>query len=117
MTSEQKAQIQLAMRKAPKSVWGYWPFLVPTIMVIVGFAIQIVLVIYLKTKIPDLQVLFQHGKRIQPVGDSELVQRFVLVTGGAIVVNLLMFTQLARLTFRHVNLLKAAAKDLGIEEL
>jgi hypothetical protein len=114
MTAEQRTQIQVAIRKAPKTVWAYWPFLLPVLVVVVGVAVQIVLVAYFKNKVPELEVLFKRGTKIEPVWDSQLVQEAVLVTSLSITVTFLMFIFLARLAFRYITLLKAVAKDAGI---
>ncbi len=116
MTAEQRTQIQAAIRETPKSVWAYWPFLLPVLIVVVGVAVQIVLVAYFKSKIPDLEVLFKRGTRIEPVLDSQLIKEVVLVTSLSITVSFMMFTFLARQAFRYAILLKAVAKDVGIDE-
>lgn len=115
MTSEQRAQIQAAIRKTPRTVWAYWPFLFPVLIVVIGVAIQIVLVAYFKSKVPDLEVLLKHGTRIETMWDSQLFRKMVLVTSMSITVTFLLFIYLARLAFRYATLLKAVAKDAGLD--
>jgi hypothetical protein len=116
MTAEQRTQIQAAVRKTPKTIWAYWPFLLPVLVLLVGVVAQIVLVVYFKSKAPDLEVLFKRGTRIEPVWDSQLVQEAVLVTSLSVTATVMLFIFLARLAFRYATLLKAAAKDVGIDE-
>jgi hypothetical protein len=65
---------------------------------------------------PELEVLFRRGTRIEPVWDSQLVQKAVLVTSLSITVTFMLFIFLARLAFRYATLLKTVAKDAGIDE-
>ena len=83
-------------------------------MVILGVAANIALVIYFQKKAPDLQVLFKHGSNIEPVWDSEMIQKVVLITVLAITTTFVLLAFLARIVFRQVGLLRAAAKDLRI---
>ncbi len=116
MTSEQRALIQAAIRKTPRTSWAYWPFLLPVLILVVGVAANIVLIAYFKSKVPDLEVLFKHGTKIEPVWDSQLVREVVLVTSMSITVTFLLFIFLARLAFRYATLLKAVAKEAGLDE-
>jgi hypothetical protein len=114
MNAEETRQIKTAIRRCPKSVWGYWPFLVPVIAVVAGFAVQITLLAYFKYKLPDLEILLKDGSHVGPVWDSELTREAVLTTSGSITITILLFTYLARQSFKYLGLLKTAAKDLGI---
>ena len=116
MTSEQRTQIQAIVRNTPKSAWEYWPFLLPVIVFVVGVLVVTALVVYFERKLPDLEVLFKSGKRVEPVWDSQLVREAVMVTAMSITITFLTFIYLARLAFRYATLLKTAAKDLGINE-
>ena len=116
MSPDQRAQIQTVIRKTPKTIWAYWPFLLPIVIVVIGVAINVMLVVYFERKIPDLEVLFKDGNRIQPVWDSQLVCEAVMTTSMSITVTFLMFVYLARLSFRYATLLKATAKDIGLDE-
>jgi len=97
MTSEQRNQIQAAVLKTPKTAWEYWPFLLPVILVVVGFVVVVALVFYFERKIPDLEVLFKHGKRTETVWDSQLLREAVMVTAMSITTTFLLFVYLARL--------------------
>jgi hypothetical protein len=114
MNAEEKQQIQTAIREPSKTIWGYWPFLSPVIVIVIGIAIQVTLLAYFKYKIPDLEILIKNGSRIEPVYDSELVKRAVLTASFSIAVTGILFIYLARQSFRNLSLLKVAAKDLGI---
>jgi len=116
MTGEQTVQLRDLIRKSPPKIWGYLPFIFPVLMVILGVAANIALVIYFQKKAPDLQVLFKHGSNIEPVWDSEMIQKVVLITVLAITTTFVLLAFLARIVFRQVGLLRAAAKDLGIED-
>ncbi len=116
MTGEETTQIRGLIRKAPRTVWGYLPFVFPVLMVIVGIAVIAGLVLYFETKAPDLQVLFKLGTKVEPVWDSQLIREVVIVTALSITVTFVLLAFLARMTFRQVGLLRAAAKDLRIED-
>ena len=116
MTGEQTVQIRNLIRKSPRTVWAYLPFVFPVLIVIVGVAVNITLVIYFEKKAPDLQVLFKLGSKVEPVWDSQLIRKLVLMTSLSITVTFVLLAFLARLTFRQVVLLRAAARDLGIED-
>ncbi len=116
MTSEEANQVRKLIRTAPRSIWGYWPFVFPVLVVIVGIAINIGLVIHFQRKAPDLQVLFKVGKRVEPVWDSQLVQEAVMIATLSVTVTFGLLASLARIAYRQVRLLRAAAEDLGIED-
>ena len=116
MTGEETVQIRNLIRKSPRSVWAYLPFVFPVLIVIVGVAVNIALVIYFEKKAPDLQVLFKLGSKVEPVWDSQMIREVTLMTSLSITVTFLLLAFLARISFRQVGLLRAAAKDLGIED-
>ncbi len=116
MTGEEATQIRSLVRKAPRTVWVYLPFVFPVLMVLVGIAINVGLVIHFEKKAPDLQVLFKRGSKVEPVWDSQLIREVVMVTSLSFTVTFALLAFLARLAFRQLGLLRAAAKDLGIED-
>ena len=116
MTAEQRTQIQVAIRNTPKTLWAYWPFLFPVLIVVAGVAVQIVLVVYFQSKMPEMEVLFRRGTTVEPVWNSQLVREAVLITSLSITVTFVLFILLARLAFRYATLLKTVAKDVGIDE-
>jgi hypothetical protein len=116
MTGEQTVQIRTLIRKSPRTVWGYLPFVFPVLIVIVGVAVNIALVFYFEKKAPDMQVLFKLGSKVEPVWDSQMIRKAVLITSLSISVTFALLALLARIAFRQVGLLRAAAKDLGITD-
>jgi hypothetical protein len=70
MTGEQTVRIRNLIRKSPRTIWAYLPFVFPILIVIVGVAVNVALVIYFEKKAPDLQVLFKLGSKVEPVWDS-----------------------------------------------
>lgn len=116
MTGEQRVQLRNLIRKSPRTVWAYLPFVFPVLIVIVGVAANFALVIYFEKKAPDLQILFKLGSKVEPVWDSQMIRKVVLRTCLSITVTFVLLAFLARIAFRQVGLLKAAAKDLGIED-
>jgi hypothetical protein len=116
MTGEETTQIRTILRKAPRTVWGYWPFVFPVLFAVVGAAIVVGLVIYWETKMPDLEVLFRRGTKVAPIADSQSVREAVMLTAMSITITFVLLAFLARLAFRQVRLLRAAARDLGIED-
>jgi hypothetical protein len=116
MTSEEVNQIRKLIRTAPRTIWGYLPFVSPVLVVIVGIAIDVGLVMHFERKAPDLQLLFKLGKKVEPVWDSQLIREPVMMTALSITVTFGLLAFLARIAYRQVALLRAAAKDLGIED-
>ena len=114
MTGEETVLIRSLIRKSPRSIWGYLPFVFPVVMVIVGVAVNIALMIYFEKKAPDLEVLFKLGSKVEPIWDSQLIRKVVLITSLSITVTFVLLAFLARIAFRQVGLLRAAAKDLRI---
>ncbi len=116
MTGEETNQIRNLIRRSPRTIWGYWPFAFLILILIVGVAVIIALVIYFERKAPDLQVLFKLGTKVEPIWDSQLIRKAVMTTVMSIVATSGLLVFLARTAFRQINLLRAAAKDLGIED-
>lgn len=116
MTCEQTVQIRNLIRKSPRTVWAYLPFVFPVLVVIVGVGANIALMLYFEKKSPDLQVLFKVGSKVEPVWDSQMIREVVLTTSLSITVTFILLAFLARVAFKQVGLLRAAAKDLGIED-
>lgn len=109
MTKEETTQIRTLLRKAPRTVWGYWPFIFPVLFAVVGAFIVAGLVIYWETKMPDLEVLFRRGTKVAPIANSQSVREVVIVTAMLITITFVLLAFLARLAFRQVGLLRAAA--------
>lgn len=116
MTAEQTNQIRDVLRKSPRTIWGYWPFVFPMLVLIVCTGIIVALVMYFERKAPDLQVLFKSGTKVEPVWDSQLIRETVMITVLSITATFGLLAFLAWTVFKQVNLLRAAAKDLGIED-
>ena len=116
MTGEQTVQIRTLIRKSPRTVWGYLPFVVPVLVVIAGVAVNIALVFYFEKKAPNMQVLFKLGSKVEPVWDRQMIRKVVLITSLSITATFALLALLARIAFRQVGLLRAAAKDLGITD-
>ncbi len=116
MTGEETNQIRDLIRKSPRTIWGYWPFVFPILILIVGVVIIVALVVYFERKAPDLQVLFKLGTREEPVWDSQLIREAVMTTVMSIIVTFGLLAFLAWTAFRLTRLLRAAAKELGIED-
>ncbi|HZR16430.1 MAG TPA: hypothetical protein VFE51_03815 [Verrucomicrobiae bacterium] len=104
------------VRKTPPTIWAYLPFVYPVLIVMVGIAVNVGIVIYFEGKTPDLQVLFKLGSKVQPVWDSQLIRSVVGITALSITITFALLAFLARIAFRQACLLRAAAKDLGIED-
>ena len=114
MTGEETIQIRNLIRKSPRTIWGYWPFVFPVLIVVVGVLAQIVIFAYLRHKMPDFEVLLKRGAKVEPMWDSAWIQKAVAMITLSITVTFILLAFLARLAFRQVTLLKAAASDLGI---
>ncbi len=116
MTSEETNQIRNLLRKAPRTVWAYLPFVFPVLIVVVGIAVNVGLVVYFEKNAPDMRVLFKLGSKVEPIWDSQLIREAVTITSASITITFVLLAFLARTAFRQVGLLRAAAKDLGIDD-
>ncbi len=115
MTSEQRNQIHVMTRRPLGSIWGYWPFIFPVVLVVVGIAVQIALLSYFKTRFGDFDILIRKGTKVEILWDSQLVQEAVLTVSFSITVTFALLAFLARRSHEQAILLKAAATELGIE--
>ncbi len=115
MTSEQRNQIRMMTRRPLGSVWSYWAFIFPVVLVVVGIAIQIALLSYFKSRFGEFDILIRHGKDVRLLWDSQLVQEAVLTVSFSITVTFGLLAFLARRSHKQAALLNAAARELGIE--
>lgn len=115
MTSEERNQIRLMTNRPLGSIWSYWPFVLPVILVVLGVAIHVAVLWYLKHRYGDIDILIRHGKDVRLLWDSQLVQQAVLTTTFSIIFTFAFLAFLAYRLHKQTALLKAAAKDLGIE--
>ena len=104
------------IRKSPRRIWGYWPFVLPVIFVIIGIVVQVALLGYFKQKVPGLEVCVRRGTNVEAMWDSQLVQECVLVVSLSITVTFALLAVLAGTAFKQVGLLRSAAKELGIDD-
>ncbi len=117
MTGQERNQIQETIRKSPRTIWGYWPFVFPILLVILGAAIQIALLRYFMKQVPGLEICIRHGARVETLWDSQLVKEAVLTVSFSITLTFALLAFLAHQAFKQVSLLRAAAKDLGMDEV
>jgi hypothetical protein len=115
MTNEDRNQIRTVASRPLGSVWGYWPFVSPVVFVVIGIAVQTALLAYFKTHLSGFEVCIRHNGKVDVLWDNELVQEAVLVVSGSITITFVLLAFLARESYKQTVLLKAAAKDLGIE--
>ncbi len=115
MTSEERNQIRGMTNRPPSSIWGYWPFVFPVLLVVVGVAVQIALLRYLGSRYGSFDILIRHGTRTELLWDSQLVKEAVLTVSLSITVTFGLLAFLAHRTHKQAILLKAAAQELGIE--
>lgn len=114
MTSQERSEIQKLTSKPVGSIWGYWPFLLPMLLVIIAVAVHALLFTYLNKHYGEIDILIKHGKNIQLLWDSDLVRQAVLAVSGSFICTFALLMYLARLSHKQAVLLKAA-KELGIE--
>jgi len=117
MTDNDENQIREVISISPGSIWGYWPFIFPVLMVLVGAAFQVALLIYFENKVPGLEVWLKHGDKFDRLWDSQLVKLMVLTVSLSITVTFGLIAFLARRAFKQVRLLKIAAAELQIDKL
>jgi hypothetical protein len=97
------------------SVWGYWPFVLPVVLVIVGIGVQVVLLRYFESRYGEFDVLIRHGAKTELLWDSQVVKEAVLTITLSITLTFALLAFLARRSYRQAALLNAAAKELGLE--
>jgi len=115
MTSEQRNQIRALTRQPVGSIWGYWPFVLPVLLVIIGIVVQVVLLRYFESRYGSFDILIRQGKKIEVLWEAQLVKEAVLTISLSITLTFALLAFLARRSYRQATLLRAAAGDLGIE--
>ena len=98
------------------SIWGYWPFAFPVLLMVVGVAVQIALLRYFESRYGTFDVLIRHGTRTELLWDSQLVKEAVLTVSLSITVTFGLLAFLACRSHKQAVLLKAAAHELGIDK-
>jgi hypothetical protein len=115
MTSEERNQIRGMTSRPLGSIWGYWPFVFPALLVVVGVAVQIALLRYLESRYGSFDILIKHGTRTEVLWDSQLVKEAVLTVSLSITATFGLLVFLACRSHKQSVLLRAAAQELGIE--
>ena len=115
MTSKQREQIRMMTRRPLGSVWGYWPFVFPVLLVVIGIAVQVALLSYFNSRLGEIDILIRHGKDVRLLWESQLVKEAVLTVSLSITLTFALLAFLARRSHQQATLLRAAASDLGIE--
>lgn len=113
MTDLQSRQLQELAFKAPGSVWGYWPFALPSLIVVAGAIVHLVLMATLGRG-ETLELWIKLGDDLAPAWDSQLVRRFVLSTSVLVLSSFGLLAMLARTAHRQRLLLVALAEERGI---
>jgi hypothetical protein len=101
--------------RPPGSICGYWPFVIPVLLVVIGVAIQIALLRYLESRYGSFDILIRHGAKTELLWDSQLVKEAVLTVSLCITVTFGLLAVLAYRSHKQAVLLKAAARELGLE--
>ncbi len=115
MTSQEKNLLQDIARKPLGSIWGYWAFAFPVLIVIIGIAVQAFLLAYFKQHSTGFEVCIRQGDKVDVLWDSQLVQQAVLTVSLSITATFGLLAFLARQSYKQIGLLKSAARELGIE--
>jgi hypothetical protein len=115
MTSEERDQIRAMTSRPPGSLWGYWPFIFPVLLVVIGIAVQIALLRYLESRFGSFDILIKHGTKTELLWDSQLVKEAVLTVSLSITVTFGLLAFLAYRSHKQAVLLKAAAQEIGVE--
>ena len=116
MTTQEQEQIRKLISHAPKSLWGYLVFITPILVVLFGAAVQFVLLAYFKSsRVVDFDVCIRYGKSVELLWDNQLVKEAVLAVTACITASFGLLAYLAYKSFRQIQSLSIAAKELGIE--
>ena len=116
MTTQEQEQIRKLISHAPKSLWGYLVFVAPVLVVLFGAAAQFVLLAYFKSsRAVDFDVCIRYGKNVELLWDNQLIKEAVLAVTACITCTFALLACLAYKSFRQVQSLSIAARELGIE--
>jgi len=114
MTDDEKRELVLLARKAPKSRWAYFIFVWPLIMLLLGAVVHASLLIWLHSH--ALEIFLAKDGHMERVFDSADVRGTVLVTSFSVVAAFGLLTLLASVNYRQARLLRKAASDMGLIE-
>jgi len=115
MTSEERKLIQEIASKPVGSLWGYWPFVLPVTVVVIGVAVQIALLSYFNARLGHIDILIRSGTKVELLWESQLVKEAVLTVSFSITGTFALLAFLAYRSHKQAILLKAAVRELGIE--
>ena len=110
MTEDDKRQLILSARRAPKSRWTYLLFAFPLFAVIFGGAAHLVLFIWLRSHGVELW-LHLDGRTVR-VWDSAVVKELVLSTSLLVIGAFGLLALLADIAYRQAHLLRKAAQEM-----
>ena len=114
MTPETRAQLRLALKKSPKSIWSYWGFALPFLIVALGILIHAVLIRHLDRT--GYEVLIRSEDKTETVWESALVRRLALVTSGCVVSGFALVTLVAIRTVRQCRLLARIEEEMSASD-
>jgi hypothetical protein len=115
MNSEERNQLREISRRPLGSVWSYWPFVLPVLLVIVGVGVQIALLSYFRHHFGDFDIVVRKGNKTESLWDNQLVKEAVLTVSLSITVNFALVALLAWRAYKQAALLRAVARELGID--
>jgi hypothetical protein len=115
MTSEERNQIRDLAKRPLGSIWGYWLFVFPVVLVVIGIGVQMALLRYFESRSGSLDILIRQGTNVELLWDGQLVKEAVLTVTLSITLTFALLAFLARRSYKQSALLKAAASELSIE--
>ena len=114
MNHEQRQQAIYLAENTPRSLLSYWPFAVCLIFLVFGTLFHLALVTWMRTRIPDVEILLQIRGETRPFLESEHVQRWVGATGLFAIYTIALLLLLSIRDFRARRLLREAVIDLDL---
>lgn len=115
MNEKEKNEVQDIIKKSPRRIWGYWMFIFPIILILIGILIHIFLLKYFESKNgQSIEIMLKSGKKISTWLENRDVKKVILTISLAIIISFGMLAQLAYTSFKQKKLIKRMAKELKI---
>ena len=114
MNHGQRQQAIYLAENTPRSLLSYWPFAVCLIFLVVGALFHVALVTWVRTRIPDVEILLRIRGETRPFLESEHVMSWVGATSLFAIYAIALLLGLSIRDFRARRLLREAVIDLDL---
>jgi hypothetical protein len=111
MTEQEKRLMHELVTNMPRSVWRFPPFWISAIPTVIGMVVTI----YLRTHVSDLEIVLRHEYRIVKVWNSAEVAKMLPSLSMLVTVSFAWATAMGWLSYGQLRLLKALSREAGVE--